>query len=438
MTLFSAQQLLAILKQYNLQGRLWVAYSGGLDSTVLLHALHEIRHHLPIERVCAVHVHHGLHPDADQWARHCRQFCRSRQIFYQVCRVDARARTGESVEARARDLRYRALGVLLRRHETVLTAQHADDQAETVLLQLLRGAGTAGLSGMAARSALGEGWRVRPLLSFTRTQLLGYAKAQGLTWIEDESNQDLRYDRSFIRQKITPLLRKRWPSFAQTLSRSAELQATATRLLRDCARLDWLLCRGETDKQLDIATLLSLSSERQEQVLRYWLNALKFSMPSRVKLREIREMLCQAKADRQPVVKWEGVELRRCRGQLYAMLPLPPRPPRWEVQWDLQQPLRLPLGELRAECRRGAGLLSDQVSLPLRVRLREGGERWLSEGHHRRLKKQLQALSFPPWWRAYLPLLYAENELLWVAGVGVGDVPRTTGTDQGWFIWWSV
>ncbi|MEN9847337.1 MAG: hypothetical protein RL368_77, partial [Pseudomonadota bacterium] len=219
--MFDPTQLLQTLQELPPCRRYWVAYSGGLDSHVLLHALAKLRTHCTAH-LHAVHIHHGLNPRADEWAKHCQQVCADLGIPSTVHAIHIPRNTGASLEALARDARYAALKSIIGEGEVCFTAHHGDDQAETVLLQLFRGAGVAGLSAMPRSAPLGNGWQVRPLLNYSRTQLQHYATTQQLHWIEDDSNLDLRFDRNFLRHAVLPILRQRWGSLSPTLQRVAQ------------------------------------------------------------------------------------------------------------------------------------------------------------------------------------------------------------------------
>jgi tRNA(Ile)-lysidine synthase len=421
--------------------RLWIAYSGGLDSHVLLHALAQLRPHLNLE-LRAVHIHHGLQSQADDWAKHCQQVCQALEIRCEVIRVKVRAAPRESLEANARSARYEAIAQLLAPDDVVLTAQHADDQAETLLLQLLRGAGVAGLAAMPPVCRLAKGWLVRPLLAYTRAELDDYARQANLHWIEDGSNADIRFNRNFLRHEIMPLLQQRWTSVSHILSRVARHQAEADELVQILAEEDLQTCEGLQPDQLSLAALSSLNQARQRNVLRFWLKKLGLPLPSTVQLQHIISDIVTAKEDRQPVVRWHGGEVRRYRKDLFAMPNLPPAPKVSQSQcftWLLPQVLRLPLGELRANEVQGRGLALP-AGTPLQVRFRQGGETFYWRGHQRVVKKLLQAAQLPPWHRSFIPLIYFENTLVAIPGIGICEkfVAIDGDGERGWEIQWRL
>ena len=266
--------------------RLWIAYSGGLDSHVLLHAAAGLRERLQLD-LCAVHIHHGLLPDADAWTAHCARVCAELGVSLSVRRLALRPGAGASLEAVAREARYAAFRALLQPGERLATAQHRDDQAETLLLALLRGAGVHGLAAMPARAPLGAGVLLRPFLALPRTALADYAEAHGFAWVEDPSNADLAHDRNRLRHAVIPLLRERWPALDRTLARSAAYCAEAAELLD--ASADELLAGLAADlpNALSIRRLRTLDDARRRLVLRRWLRRQGLPLPDSDRLRLI-------------------------------------------------------------------------------------------------------------------------------------------------------
>jgi len=382
--------------------QLIVAYSGGLDSSVLLHLVRNAN-------VLAVHFHHGLNKNADQWQQHCQRVCDDYGIALECIRLNLSSDSKQSLEAQARDARYEILSSMATSNKTaVLTAHHADDQAETLLLQLLRGAGVKGLAAMPGEKSLGQGVLLRPLLNLTREQLQEYAQSHQLNWINDDSNTDLQFDRNYLRQKIIPELQQRWPSLSKTLTRSTEHCAEADSLLTELAVLDYQTSQSE-NKTLKISALKQLSPARQRNLLRYWLQQLKLPLPSQVYLKRIQYEVLTARQDAMPLVQWPGCEIRRYRDQIYAMLPLQTIPKEWCLTWDGVTPLQLPydLGELKP---------ISQNKQPYTIRLRQGGERYQAPGktQHTALKKLFQTWNIPAWQRGRVPLVFLGNELVYV------------------------
>jgi len=398
--------------------RYWIAFSGGVDSLVLLHALAALREHIGASRLCVVHVNHGLSPKAAQWAEHCAQQCAELALSFTLCEVNATPATGESPEASARDARYRALAELVQTDDCLLTAHHQDDQAETLFLQLLRGAGPKGLAAMPALSTFSKGWHARPLLGFRREDLIAYAEANGLSWLEDESNFDTRLERNFLRHEILPRLKQHFPALATTLSRSARRCAEAAEILQAQAQADLAGLQLSADA-LSVNGLRKLGEVRARNVLHHWIQARALPVPSEAQLLLLWRSVIRAAEDAQPLLQWPGAEVRRYRDALYVMPPLPAFDSGVEYSWDLSMPLTLAgLGLLHARTATGAGVSRHRLrGKTLCVRFRRGGERLCvagREGHHS-LKKLFQEAGVPPWRRERIPLLFLADELVAVA-----------------------
>ena len=438
---FHPDKLLQSLHHHPAPTHYWVAYSGGVDSHVLLHALAQLRASLGAP-LGAVHVHHGLQAQADHWMAYCRQVCADLQLPFEPLLTDARSDPGESPEARAREARYDALRAWLPAGAAVLSAHHQDDQAETLLLQLLRGAGPKGLGAMPAAAVLGRGVLLRPLLGWGRAELLDYAQSQGLKWIEDPSNADTRFDRNFLRHQILPELMGRWPAAARVLSRSAGLCAEAAAQLAALAVQDLGDTRGARPGGLSVAALCRLSDARVRNLLRHWLQEQGLSLPSQAVMERLTTALLRSRADAQPCVHWPGGEVRRYRDELFATTPMAEFRAPAPLGWNLAAPLILESagGTLRALPAAAGGLrLSAQDRGRLRVAFRQGGEqcRPAGRGHRHSLKQLLQEWGVPPWERERLPLLYLGEELVAVAGLCVMDGYGAAAGEEGWRISWS-
>ncbi len=387
-----------------------IAYSGGRDSTVLLHAVASLRDELGLS-LRAVHVDHGLSPHSGTWSGQCRQQCEALGVDFIGRRVEV-VHQGQSLEAAAREARYRVFTELLGESDCLLSAHHREDQAETLLLQLLRGGGVHGLASMPASRPLGGGQLRRPLLGLGREQLAAYAEAQRLEWVEDPSNFDTSLERNWLRHELLPLLRQRREGIDAVLARSAIHFAEAAGLLDELAAGDLTLCAEGA--ALSIDALAQLSEARQRNLVRLWLRRLALPLPDHRRLNQVLAELCLAAEDAVPLVVWPGAELRRYRGRLYAMAPLP-------------QPLSEPLawgggGEL--ELPDGLGWLSlagAPLDGPLEIRPRRGGEHMHPAGRERSrdLKRLMQEAGVPPWLRERWPLIYREGKLVAVPGLWI-------------------
>lgn len=394
-----------------------VAYSGGRDSHVLLHLMASLRERL-VEPLRAVHVNHGLQEQAPAWAEHCRRVCAALNVPLTVLEVHCELGSGASVEEAARDARYRAFEEDLADDEWLLLAHHQDDQAETVLLRLLRGAGAHGLSAIPLTRSLGRGRLWRPLLGVAGEAIVEYAEREKLSWIEDPSNRDPRFDRNFLRYQLLPQLAERWPGYQAPLIRAAEHARETAELIDALAEMDLECC--ELDNGLDLDVLRGLTSARQRNVLRLWLRRQGLRPPSRQRLQSGLQALLQAEQDRAPLLEWGGNRLRRYRNRLLLECEME-APVAASLEWDLAQALQLPGGRLEAHATVGEGLREEVCRQRVEVRFRRGGERCRVAGrqHSSSLKKLLQERGIPPWLRGRLPLIHVDGELAAVADLWV-------------------
>lgn len=397
---------------------LCVAFSGGDDSTALLTLLADtpaVR-----ARLRAVHIDHGLHPDSRSWARACRARCRLLQVPLVVRRLRLVRAKGQSLEAVARAGRYAALAAALRPGELLLTAHHLEDQLETVLLQLLRGAGLPGLAAMPPVAPLGAGLLVRPLLGVARAQLRAVVQARGLRCLEDPSNADETFDRNYLRRQVLPLVVNRWPGAVRTVARSARHIGAAQDLLDRLARTD--LARAADGAALSVAALRALPLERRRNALRFWISQSGRAAPDAARLEEIAVTLLAARAGANPVVSWGLTTVQRHAGQL-TLDTLRPVLAGYELTWHPHRTprLTLPAGCGRLELVPAAHGLIDATALPMQltVRTRRGGERLRprSGGPSRSLKSLLQSEGISLIERQTVPLLFTGETL-----VAAGDL----------------
>lgn len=416
--------------------RYCVAYSGGRDSHALLHALASLRP-LPASLV-AVHIQHGLQAAAETWAVHCQAQAAGLAVPCHVIHLQLRPTTGASLEATARTARYAALAEFVGPDLLVL-AHHAHDQAETILLQLLRGAGSAGLAAMAELESWQQGWRARPWLNLPRDAVSAYAQNQALTWVEDPSNQNVRFDRNYLRHTVLPLLTARWPGCTTTLGRAARWQAEQQALLtlgaaQDLAQLE------PCGYSLRWPLLRTWPLVRQKQALRHWLAQLQLPLPDANRLTRISTELLSAAPDRQPWLYWPGAEVRRHHDRLYAFPPLPPAP-QIPVPWpDTEDTRVLPpgCGQLTRQRVWGHGVAT-RCWYQAEIHWRTGGETFRPQGqqHTQNLKRWLQAQNMPPWVRARLPLLYLEGQLATVADGAINHNYAAQPEEPGWVLHWA-
>lgn len=415
-----------------------VAFSGGLDSSVLLHALAVQREQLPGE-LCAIHVNHGLHPQADAWQRHCEMVCRRLDVGFAHRKLRVHADRGESLEAVARERRYAAFAELMQPDDCLLLAQHLDDQLETFLLQALRGTGLAGLAAMPPMAEFAHARLVRPLLRLPRDALLTWAREHELEWVDDPSNQDIRFDRNYLRHEVLPRLKQRWPAAAETVARTARHCAEALDMLTAGAADDLAHYAGSNPDTLGLQALRELPRPRAKYLIRHWLAQGGFEPPPAHKLEQVFTEMLSARADRIPCVDWSAVELRRYRDRLYAQARLPEVPESFLIRAGEYRELGPGLGRL--------GLVPAQEGIQsgacpaagLQVSFRAGGEvcRPAGKAHHRPLKKWLQELGVLPWMRPYLPILGDGSDVIAVAGLFICEPWRAQPGQPGLRLIWE-
>lgn len=417
--------------------RICVALSGGLDSTVLLDLF--VQPDCAPVALRAVHVDHQLQPESHTWIDACAATCLARDVPLASLTVAVARTPGASPEALAREARYAALAGALAVDEVLVTGHHADDQAETVLLQMLRGAGPDGLAAMPAVRPFGGGIHWRPLLPFDRAAIDDYARERCLEWVEDPTNAAPDFDRNFLRQRVMPALQERWPSMSRTLARSAGHSAAAGRLLSEVADLDLTtLARGD---RLDLRGLRALSADRQANALRRWIAVNGRPSPDSRHLGRILTEVLEARRDSRARVEWHGGGVRRFRDTLHLFVPgeeARPVPRAWGSSEVLD--LGAGLGALALEPVVGDGVAASLIDAgPVDVRWRRGGER-IRPGRgcrNRRLKSLFQEAGVLPWMRDRVPLVYAAGDLvavgdLWLAG------DRIAGPDEpGFAIRWN-
>lgn len=417
-------------------GRLIIAYSGGVDSQVLLHLCAgqaELR-----STILAVYVDHGLQSLSTAWSEHCSKQAQDLGVSFSSIKVDARPSVGESPEAAARRARYQALQSVMQQGDLLLLAQHREDQMETMLLQLFRGAGIRGLAAMPVATQFGVGMMLRPLLHIPKQNILDYAEAHGLSWIEDPSNQRDDFDRNFLRNQVVPLLRQRWPSLDKTVARSAQHCGEAFELLRNWSddglrqvvvdAYPWTRLQQTDDCSLtDVLQLERLAQYSQQQrhwLLREWLFSHGLKPPSQAVLATIESQLIAARDDAEPLIRLQGRCLKKYRQQLFCLDSRILQPP-LECQWPpATTALALNNGYRLDKVLATSGIAKDLWdTAQITVRPRRGGEKLKlprREGRHC-LKKLYQEAAIPPWERQSRPLIYLDDRLAAVPGLWVDE-----------------
>ncbi|PCH85959.1 MAG: tRNA lysidine(34) synthetase TilS [Piscirickettsiaceae bacterium] len=389
-----------------------IAYSGGVDSHVLMHVcsgLQQVRSSLTFE---AVYIDHGLHKDSDKWRIHCERVANKLSIDFNFIKVDARDVNGEGPEQAARHARYGAFKHIVGEHSVLFTAQHQDDQAETVLLQLFRGCGIDGLAAMPLVDAFSRGHIVRPFLDIDRVAIQAYAALHELEWVEDPSNAELNYSRNYLRQVVIPNIKQRWPAFSKTISRTARHCAEASDLLS--SQLSEYIDEQRVDI-LDLNNFLDLDRSKKRAIYRYWLRCNGVKMPSSNIIQALEKNAVEAAIDKMPVLRWAGHEIRRFENSLYLLDGLPNKPEGYLACWD-EATCTLPvgLGSLSLNpTNDGSIAKSLWLSGEITVKYRDGGETIKIAGRQgtKALKKLFNERRVPPWVRERVPLIYINGRL---------------------------
>lgn len=411
------ESLRGMIQAHGRDKTFWIALSGGLDSSVLLALCHEIA---IVDTISfrVVHVNHGLSQYANDWQQHCVAAAESIQFPIKIISVKVSPEAGESVEEIAREERYQALSACLKPGDVLLTAHHLDDQAETFLLQLLRGAGVKGLAAMPACKPFGCGYHLRPFLKYTRRDLEAYATSKQLSWIDDDSNVNTRYARNFLRHHVMPGITARWPTANDIIAKSAAHLAEAQSLLDEYAAGLCSQVSDETTDALLVSQLINLSTQQQKLVLRYWIAKAGWPLPDASKLQSILDDVLTAKWDRSPCVTWGEVSLRRHRDSLYLISDCSMHDDTATIQWKLAKPLSIDgVGEFSAEQIIGLPLLPEVDEV--QVRFRSGGESLVIPGRGTQVVKNLlQEWGIVPWLRDRVPLIYVNNQLVGIIRPG--------------------
>ncbi|MDD5385034.1 MAG: tRNA lysidine(34) synthetase TilS [Gallionella sp.] len=437
-----------------------IGLSGGVDSVALLHLLHQFAPRFSWQ-LSALHVHHGISPNADAWADFCIGLCAQHAIPLHIEHVDIAPLRKHGIEAAARKLRHAAFA--RQACDFVALAHHADDQAETLLLQLLRGAGVKGAAAMPVLSLMeplairlscqetpaeslvmskrplladreDSPSLLRPLLHCSRQEILAYAAAHQLQWIEDESNADDSYPRNFLRHRVLPLLSEKFPAYRDTLTRSAQHFAEASELLDELAQQD--AAQAIHDDTLAVAALQTLNQPRAKNLLRYFMHSIGAPMPQTVQLDDMLHQLCGAREDAAVCIAYGDWQVRRYQGRVYALRALGEFDRSLVLPWHGEAELDWPALAARLCFNQTQGVGISLVKLrhaPVTLRLRSGGETVRPNPHAatRTLKNLLQEHHVPPWQRDRLPLLYCGEELVCIPGVAVAAEYQASADEAG-------
>lgn len=403
-------------------GKVFIAYSGGVDSHVLLHLVCSVEW-LKL-KTTAVYINHGLQKEAEQWASHCESVSLDLGVKFLCINVNAEKVNGKSLEEIAREARYSAFKTLVDKQDVLLLAQHREDQMETVLLQLFRGAGVRGLSGMPLSAVFGAGEMLRPFLDVSKNEIICYAEENKLQWIEDPSNKSDKFDRNYLRNQIIPQLKDRWPALDKTIARSARHCAKSESISQELAKQLLSNVFNESDQTLTITKLLDLEADQQQLVIRQWFYAMKLRMPSEKKVEKILFEVVQSKTSANPEIQEQGRYVKRYRNKLYCLN---------QATIDQVMENKFWPSEVRQidlnngfSLTRGGALEGIPKTLwhksEISIKFRDGSEKIKLPGRkgHHSLKNLFQEKAIPPWERSQIPLVYLNDQLaaisdLWIS-----------------------
>lgn len=393
-----------LLNQLPEAAKLYIAYSGGMDSTALLHCSVALRRQgLLKSQLAAWHINHQLLPQANSWEDHCANQCKALNLPIRISRLQVKRQGKESLEMAARRARYSLWEEELPTHALLLQAHHQRDQAETLLLRMMRG--SRNLGGMPARRALGRGFVYRPFLQTPYGEITNYQQEKSLLCIQDPSNLDDSIERNFIRHRLLPLINQKWQAVEANLAQSAE----RLNLLREITARWTSQQQSPSDSRLAVAAILAMKPIEAELLINAWLEQHKLTALPRPLTAELLKQL-GARPDASPKIQWDGVEMHRYRGYLYAMPPLP--------EPDKEQaPVSMKESKSEYPVRLGSIVITGGKGLELSIGYRQGGEKFKLNGSRHSLKNLLQQNHIPPWLRAFVPLIYHNDELVAVAAI---------------------
>jgi tRNA(Ile)-lysidine synthase len=419
----SIKLIASFVKPCEIPGRIYIAYSGGVDSHVLLH-LCASNEHLK-DKIIAVYVHHGLQKQADIWANHCQKVAEDLSVDFVVLRVNATRIQGESPEEAARNARYNALKKLIGANDMLMLGQHREDQLETILLQLFRGSGLRGLSGMPERMAFGQGILGRPMLNVSKLDILDYAEIHQLNWVEDPSNHQMNFDRNLLRNEILPRLKQRWPSLDTTVSRSAQHCADAQQLISEFVKPLFDLAYDPIDQTLNTTKLTVFTPHQRNWILRQWFETLQLKPPSQAVLQAIVEQMLSVRENSNAEIRHQDHFVKRYRQKIFCLSAetflREPNSRIWSVK---NNDLHLANGYTLSRVESTSGISQElwQNSV-VTISNRQGGEQIKLPGRngHHDLKKLWQEAGIPPWEREVRPLVFLNNQLAAVPGLWIAE-----------------
>ena len=431
--------LIEFLKNLPASEKYWIAYSGGMDSSVLLHLFYSISDKLnkPVE---VIYVDHGLNPKSQKWGKFCINQSQEYGFSFKELVIDEEYKKGESIEAWAREKRYELVNEAISDKDIVFTGHHQDDQVETFFLQALRGSGPRGLSSMPNLKKMNKGLLARPLLNYSRDALLQYAKNNNLNWCEDESNQKQQFDRNYLRQSVLPIVEARWPTYRDTINRLLNHQQEYTSLLDEVAGKDLKNSIGTENNCLVLSKVNDLSFIRQKNLIYFWLNKLNLDLPAAKHMNNIIHEIINIDTDKSPCINWTNVELRRYRDLLYAGKKMSNIDIESVIMWDISKPVSFLEETLSAQIVTGNGLSEHKTkNSKLEIRHRQGGEKInpVNLNHSKTIKQLFQENGVLPWFRDRIPLIYIDENLAAIPGFCIDKNYAAQEDEAGWEIKWT-
>lgn len=438
-SILSADSFLSALKELDNVNKFWIAYSGGMDSSVLLHLFYLNKEKIKPQRE-VLYVNHALQQESDDWAVFCQKQCEKYGFPFSELKISEPCPKGESVEAWAREKRYQLIEEIMNPNDVLFSGHHKDDQVETFFLQALRGAGVRGLSAMPLIKKKKHTFYVRPLLNYSREEIKHYAIEHELNWQEDKSNFDNRYDRNYFRHNLAAVIEEKWPAYRETISRLIEHQREARLMLDELAIEDINNAKHDDGISLDVNTIKLLSEARQKNLIFVWLEQLGLQIPGSRHIEKIISDIINSDLDKSPCVNWADVEIRRYKNTLYAFKAMQNYDIDTEFTWQPKSILTIFEETLMAKQAKGVGISQSKVNEHgFIVRFRKGGEKIKPDNasHSKTVKQLFQERSVLPWYRNKIPLVYLNDELVAIPGFCV-DKKYMAGKDEAsWDIHWS-
>lgn len=427
------------LASYPDADKYWIACSGGMDSSVLLHLfyLNSPRLKQPVE---VVYVDHRLQQQSKEWGSFCGLLCQQYDFSFSSLEIDEEYKNGFSIEEWAREKRYELLADMMNENDILFTAHHQDDQVETFFLHAFRGSGPRGLVAMPGIRKFSNGFHARPLLSCTRKELQRYANEHQLSWKTDPSNDNIRYDRNYLRKSVLPVIEERWPAFRITIARLVRHQQEVKSLLDEIADNDLKQAITEKTYVINIDAINDYSNARKKNLIAYWLKKLDMNLPASRHLNQIITDVLDSEPDKAPCVNWHGVEIRRYRNMLYAMNSLLEHDQSIHYVWKINQPFQLSEESLVASSSKGQGILKECIeNQTVEIRYRQGGEKIRPENQSmtKSVKQLFQEKGVLPWHRDRIPLIYIDDQLALIPGICVDEKFCAKENEAAWDIRWS-